>query len=1028
MKLSSFSIKRKITMAMIYIIIVGFGLFSLTQLKVAMTPDLTFPVVLVMTSYNGASPQDIENLVTRTVEEGVSATENVKTISSQSSNGVSMVTLEFDWGTDMDKAENDVRTNLDRLRDYLPDDAEEPIVLALNPSMMPIMMMSMNAKNLSPAVLRTLGDDKVSPLLERVKGVASVSIEGGLKRRINVKLDPVLLASHGLSPSTISAAIQSSAGLVAAGNIRTDVKEYNLRIYSEYRTVDQISSIMVKSGTVPVRLKDIATVEDGFEEQTSDVRVNGGQGVAVVINKQSDANTVQTAQAIRKALPGIKKVLPPGVEFTTIFDTAEFTEKSVDNLSSTAMMSFIIVVFVIYLFLRNWRSSLIMAVSMPISIITTFGVLYLSNLTLNVISMAGLALAIGMLVDNSIVVLENIFRHRDLGHENMDVAADVGTSEMGTPIIASTLTTIAVFVPVLFVPGITGQLFREMVLTITFSLSISLLVALTIVPMMSAVLLKKKNKEKDKKENAVIAKKTASNVFIKGYRSLLHWSIYHKKSVLVIVGLMFVGSLALLPMIGGEFMPESDEGRINMTVECASGTPLTQMRKIVLDIEESLKSDLPEITTKLFQFGASSGFNPNSSKSNSITITIKLVPLNERNRSQKQIETIIRKRFDQIAGINYSIRGGGMMGSGESAIELKLIGDNLTKIKSVADDIKARMEKVNGMVDIKLNVSDYVPQLDVHLKQDVLNDFNLSGLQVASVVSTAIQGRTAAQLRESGDEYDIYVQLDKKYRRDRDALGNVLITLPSGGTVPLREISDIVESRSPVTIYRENQERYISVSCNLSGLDLSSARKEVERIQSEIVLPSDMMIVVGGNAEDQKESNFYLLIAFVVAIVLVYMVMASQFESLLDPFIIMFTVPLSLIGVFVMLFLTHTPLSVMALVGVVMLVGIAVNNGIVLVDYMNQQRHNGVQLYNAAEESGIVRLRPVLMTALTTIIGMIPMALGIGDGSETWAPLARVVIGGLFTTTVLTLVFIPVTYIIFEEWSDKFNSFFFGKS
>ncbi|MBN1603683.1 MAG: efflux RND transporter permease subunit [Chitinispirillaceae bacterium] len=1026
MKLSSFSIKRKITMTMVYILIIGFGLFSLTQLKVAMTPDLDFPIVLVITSYSGTSPEDIENLVTRPIEEGVSATENVKKISSQSSNGMSMVTLEFDWGSDMEKAKNDVRTNLDLISDYLPDDAQEPIVVALNPSMMPIMMMSMNAKNLSPAALRTLGDDKVTPLLERVKGVASVSVQGGLKRRINVKLDPVLLASHGLSPSAVTAAIQSSAGLVAAGNIRTDVKEYNLRIYSEYRYINQIRNLIVKPGAVPVRLTDIATVEDGFEEQTSDVRINGGQGVAIVISKQSDANTVQTAQAIRKALPAIQKILPSGVKFTPIFDSAEFTEKSINNLSSTALMSFIIVMFVIYLFLRNWRSSLIMAVSMPISIITTFAVLYLSNLTLNVISMAGLALAIGMLVDNSIVVLENIFRHRNLDHEDMDVAADIGASEMGTPIIASTLTTLAVFVPVLFVPGITGQLFKEMVLTITFSLSVSLFVALTIVPMMSAVLLKKRKKVKTVNKS-VVNKKQGSGRFMNSYRNLLHWSIYHKKSVIAIVSLMFIGSLALTPMIKGEFMPESDEGRINLTVECASGIPLTQMRKIVLDIEELFKDDLPEITTTLFQFGAQSGFNPMGSKSNTISVTIKLLPLKERNRSQKEIENVVRERLDQIAGISYSLRSGGMMGGSEGAIELKIIGDDLSKTKAVADGIKARMEKIKGMVDVKLNVSEYVPQLDVHLKQEVMNDLSLSGLQVASIISTSIQGRTSAQLRESGDEYDIYVQLDKKYRRDRDALGNVLFTLPTGGTIPLREIAEIVESQSPVTIYRENQERYISVSCNLAGLDLSTARREMEKIQAETVLPPDMLFVMGGNAEDQQESNFYLLIAFVVAIILVYMVMASQFESLLDPFIIMFTVPLSLIGVLAILFVTNTSLSVMALVGVVMLVGIAVNNGIVLVDYMNQQRHKGIDLYKAAEESGIIRLRPVLMTALTTMIGMIPMALGIGDGSETWAPLARVVIGGLFATTVLTLVFIPVMYIIFEEWSDKFNSFFFGR-
>ncbi|MBN1577855.1 MAG: efflux RND transporter permease subunit [Chitinispirillaceae bacterium] len=1023
MKLVSVSIQRKITMTMIYIIAVGFGLFSLTQLKVAMTPDLDFPIVLVMTSYSGVSPEDIENLVTRTVEAAVSSTENIQKITSRSSNGQSTVVLEFDWGTDMDQAETDVRNSLDRARDYLPDDADEPIVIALNPSMMPIMMMSMNAKDLSPAALRTLGDDKVTPLLERVKGVASVSIQGGLKRQINVRLNPVLLASHSLSPSAVALAIQSSAGLVSSGSIKTAAKEYNLRIYSEYRSLDQIQNITVKAGAVPVRLKDVAIVEDGFEESTGDVRVNGGQGVAVVISKQSDANTVQTARNIRKALPNILKILPSGVAFTVIFDTAEFTEHSINNLFRTAVMAFIVVVFVIYLFLRNWRGSLIMALSMPISMILTFAVLYLSDLTLNVISMAGLALAIGMLVDNSIVVLENIFRRRAI-NPDMAKAADEGASEMSTPIIASTLTTISVFVPVLFVPGMTGQLFKEMVLTITFSLSVSLLVALTLVPMMSSVLLKKRKHEVTKPV-AAAPTKSFFTLFARQYRRLLHWAIYHKKYVIIAAVLLFIGSFTLVPLIGGEFMPQTDEGRINITIECAAGIPLTSSRRTVMELEKILKKEAPEIVTAMFQFGTQSGFNPRGTLSNTISATIKLVPLKERKRSQKEIEIAIRKRLDDVAGISYSFEQRGLGGSGQSAIELKVVGDDLTRTKAIADDVKARMEKVRGLVDIKLNISDYVPQLDIHLRQDVLNDLNLSGMQVASIVSIAMQGRTVAQYREKGDEYAIYVQFDKKYRQNRDALGNIVIPLPAGGTVPLREIADIRETGSPVTIYRENQERYISVSCNLAGIDLSSAGREIERIQSEIVLPSDIIFIMGGTAEDRRESNFYLMVAFVIAVILVYMVMAAQFESLVDPFIIMFTVPLSIIGVLGILFLTHTPLSVMAIVGVVMLVGIAVNNGIVLVDYMNRQRHRGISLYEAAEESGIVRLRPVLMTALTTIVGMVPLALEIGDGSETWAPLARVVIGGLTMTTLLTLVVIPVVYIIFEEWGDKAKRFLF---
>lgn len=1024
MKLVSLAIKRKVCLAMVYIIAIGFGIFGLTQLKLAMTPDIDFPIVLVMTRYDGVSPEDIENLVTRPIEEGVSATENIKTITSRSLNGQSLVIIEFDWSTDMDNAEIDVRNNLDMIRDYLPQDAEEPIVIAMNPSMMPIMAISMNSDELSPSELRKIGEDRVKPLLERIKGVASVEINGGLERRINVNLDPVLMASHSLSPTNIVQTIQGSAGLVSSGSVKTATKEYNLRIYSEYLSVDQIRNIIVKPGESPIRLKDVANVEDGYEEGVGDVRINGSQGVGIVISKQSDANTVLAAKYINEALPGIKNILPGGITFTSIFDSSEMTTKSVDNLSSTAFMSFIIVVFIIYIFLRNWRSSMIMAISMPISIILTFAVLYMSDLTLNVISMAGLALAIGMLVDNSIVVLENIVRHHDK-HTSISKAADEGASEVSSAIIASTLTTVSVFLPVLFVPGITGVMFKEMVLTITFSLTVSLIVSLTLVPMMSSIFLKRSNKkvvptviqsEQPKKKNSILT------AFVNVYQKILHWSLHHKKWVILGTIALFIGSFMLVPLIGGEFMPETDEGRITLTIECANGTPLTRLREIVLQVENLLSDGFPEIKTTMFQFGQQSGFS-SSSSSASITANIKLVDLSERTRSQKEIQNEIRTKLQDLAGVTYAFSSGGM-GSSQSAIEVKVIGHDLVKGKAIADSIKAKMEKVKGLVDIKQNVNDYVPQLDVRLNQDAVNDLNLSNLQIASMVSTAIQGKTAARYREEGDEYDIYVQLDQKYRKNRDAIGDIIIPLPAGGTVPLRQIANITENRSPVTIFRENQERYVSVSCNLAGIDLSKARAQIERIQTEIVLPSEFMLIIDGTAEDQRESNFYLALAFIVAAVLVYMVMAAQFESLVDPFIIMFTIPLSLIGVLIFLFVTGTPISVMALVGVVMLVGIAVNNGIVLVDYTNQLRSHGIALYDAAEQSGVVRLRPVLMTALTTIIGMVPLALEFGDGAEMWSPLARAVIGGLTMTTILTLVVIPVLYILFEEFGHKVKSWF----
>jgi len=1025
MKLARLSIKRNVTLSMIYLLIVGFGLFALTQLKVEFTPDLEFPMVMVYTSYTGVSPEDMENLVTRPIEEAISATENAEEITSQSSEGSSLVTLEFAWGTDMDQAETDVRNNLEMIRDYLPDDASEPMVIALNPSMMPIIYLTLNSPNLGPAELRRLAEDNVEPMLERVEGVASVSTSGGLARQINVKLNPVLLASCNLSPEEVATAIQTSAGLSPAGNIDTDTKQYNLRVYSEYRSLEQLKNIIVKrQNDNKVYLKNVALVEDGFEELTGDVRINGGQGVAILATKQSDANTVQTVKNIYQMLPKIKATLPAGTEFNVIFDTAEFTQRSINNLSSTALFSLILAILVIYFFLRNWRGSLIMGISMPISIIFTFGVLMMADLTLNIISMAGLALAIGMLVDNSIVVLENTFRHRDLG-DDLITSADAGASEVGMAITASTLTTVAVFLPVLFVPGITGQLFKDMVLTISFSLGVSLLVALTLVPMMASKLLK--TKTDDAKVHHTRVSRAIDSMFEKlnrNYKKVLHWSIYHKKIILGGVLLLFVLSLLLLPSLGGEFMPSSDQSSIRMTIEGAAGTPLTTLRQTVLECEKIIKEEVPELQSAMFQFGVQGGFSPGASSGSTINATIKLVPVEERKRSQFEIQDALRKRLNDLPGVFYFIQssGGGMMASGGNDIEVQIFGHDLDMAQSIAEIIRTKMQETKGLVDIQMNMREKVPQLSVHLNQDVMNDYGLNHVQIASMVSTAIQGRTAAEYLEGGDEYNIYVQLDEKYRKDRDALQDLMIPLPAGGFVPLKQLGQIEETLSPQTIYRENQERYVTVGCNLSGMDLSKGTVEVKKILSEVTIPSDFTVLIGGSAEDQQESFLYLGLAFLVAIILVYMVMASQFESLVDPFIIMFTVPLSLIGVLLFLFITGTSLSVMALVGIVMLVGIAVNNGIVLVDYINQLRAKGESLYTAVEEGGITRLRPVLMTALTTIFGMLPLALKLGSGAETWMPLARAVIGGLTMATILTLVVIPALYIVFEELSKKMKT------
>ncbi|GAK61058.1 acriflavin resistance protein [Candidatus Vecturithrix granuli] len=1025
MQLAKFSIKHRVMMSMIYILVVGFGIFGLTQLKLALFPDLNMPMIMINTSYSGVGPEEIEELITRPIEEAVATTENVDTVSSSSQEGSSQVQLEFDWGTDMDQAEIDVRNNLDGIEDRLPDDANAPVVMAFNTSMMPILVMAMTSPNLGAAELRNLGEDKIEPLLERINGVASASTMGGLSRQINVNLNPILLASYNLSAQDVVTALQKGGQLYPAGTISTNTRKFTLRVYSEYRSLTQIENvILTQQSGAPVRLKDVATVEDGHEELASDVRVNGGQGIILLIYKQSDANTLSTTKNVKTALPKITATLPTGTQFAIVMDQSTSIESSISNLYDTAIQALALTLAVIYIFLLNWRGSLIMSISMPISVIATFGLLMLADITLNIVSMAGLALAIGMLVDNSVVVLENIFRHRAMG-KLMEEAADIGTSEVGMAIFASTLTTVVVFVPVLFVPGMSGELIRDMVITISFSLGVSIIVALTLVPLMAVKLLGAYDEKREKEHRWMFKRVIDGGItgLIRLYQSTLGWSIRHKALVMLAVIAAFALSFLLTSSIGGEFISGMDQSSISVTLQQAAGTPLTTLRQTALQLEQIIKEEIPEAESSYISFGSSGGVR--STGASSISLNIKLPDKKQRTRGDLEISDSLRKRLDPLPGVTYAIGQNRGPTSGGSAIEINIRGHDLEAAQSLAEQFQAQMQNIPGLVDIELKIKESVPQLQVRLNQDVLNDFMIADTMVAQIVSTAIAGSTAATYRESGDEYDINVQLAPEYRQDREALGDVLIPVNNGASlVPLSQLGEIEETRATPTIYRENQERYAAVTCNLSGIDVASARKQVEAMIAATPLPADITIEIGGDAEDQQKSVVYYGIAFLVSVVLVYMVMASQFESLVDPFIVMFTIPLCAIGVIGILYLTNTPMGVMALIGVVMLAGIAVNNGIVLVDYINQLRVTGMELYQAVEAAGADRVRPVLMTAGTTILGMLPLALEIGSGSELWAPLGRVVIGGLTTTTFLTLYVIPILYIAFERLGERVKRVF----
>lgn len=1026
MLLTKFSLRRQITLVMIYGVIIFFSFFSFSQLKIDFFPDITFPFAGVITSYSGVGPEDIENLITRPIEESVSSVKNIEKVTSQSFKGSSVVMLEFKYGTDMDIAENDIRKNLDFIRDLLPTDATEPLVFVFDPSMMPISYMTISSPYLGPAELRKLSEDKIEPLLERVDGVASVQSMGGQQRQINVNINPVSLASYDLSPNDVLQSIQFGSGLQPSGTIETTGKNYNLRVLSEYSSLGQIkNSIITYKNGIPVYVKDVAEVVDGFKENTNEVRADYGEGIMLIVMKQSDANTVLTSRKVKEALPDIISRLPQETKISVIWDQSDFILKSVNNLRNTALIAFVLSFFVIYFFLRNFRGSLIMGISIPVSVIATFAVMYAANLTLNIISMAGLALAIGMLVDNSIVVLENIYRHREAGENRID-AADLGAQEVGLAITVSTLTTISVFLPVLFVPNITGQLFKDMVLTITFSLLVSLIVAITLVPLMSAKILKV---EEDKKGNRLARFKFRIGEWLNRmtdkYSKLLHWSLFHKKIVLFSVLGLFVLSIGLATLLGGEFLPKSDQGLINVILESPSGTPIEKTRIYAYNIEDIVQKVIPkeDFESLSIFYGEREGIGAFGTNSSTIEIFIKLTPLQVRKHSQFEIQDLLREKFNKMPGVTYTFMEGGAF-SMEKDIEVKIIGFEVAGAKAIANELKSKMEKVKGLVDISLNTKETTPELQVHLNKDLLNHYGLNSLQVAGNISTAIQGRVASQFREKGDEFNIYVRFAKEYRNKKESLEQLELALPVGGRIKLKDVAEIVEEESSPTIFRENQSRFVSVGCALSGTDLSTAVSEIKKIIADTPIPSDYQVIIGGTAEDQQEAFFYLALAFLAAVIMVYMIMASQFESLIDPLIIMFTVPLSIIGVFIFLAITGTSFSVMALVGIVMLVGIAVNNGIVLVDYINQQRKKGMELFEAVEFGARARMRPVLMTALTTILGMVPLAIELGEGAETWSPLARAVIGGLSATTVLTLVVIPVLYVMAEHAAEKVKSYF----
>ncbi|HEY3444835.1 MAG TPA: efflux RND transporter permease subunit [Myxococcales bacterium] len=1018
MNWTELSVRRPITGVMVFLGLAILGLFNLSRLKLDMLPNLEFPLVAVFAQYPGASPESVEQLVTRPIEDAMASVQRVEDINSTSFDSVSMTLIKFAWGTDMKQADQDVRKNMELYAlERLPDDVKRPMTFAFDPSMQPVLMMTVNAPGTAGSV-RKLAVDEISPFLARIPGVAAADVIGGVEREIQVRLDPEWLQAYRIPAQQVVLALRGSNIVIPGGKLDQGAQELNIATRGEFTSVEQIREVVVgaTAGGTLVHVGDVAEVVDSFAEQSSVVRAEGKQSVLLALRKQSDTNTVQVVKKVYAELKDLEKQLPAGVTLSPVFDQAEPITMSISNLSDSAYLATLLTALVLLVFLRSWRTSIIVMVSIPLSLLSTFTVMDFSNVTLNVISMAGLALAVGMLVDNSIVVLENIFTRLSKGEGPAEAAID-GTKEMAMPVIASTLTTVVVFAPVLFVPGLAGQLFRDMCLTIVISLMMSLVIALTLVPLMASLMVRHGHTSRFER---LMAKLTWwVDPLSDQYGRFLGKAMKRRWLVIVASLVFFAGTLALYPLMGIDFMAKTDEGHTTFTVKAAPGTSLATTDALFKEVERIVEDEVPEAQVVVSRFGAGDMFGTLMGQtSSSGTVQIRLKKRAQRTRSQQDIESALRKRFEGLAGLEVRPQQIQLLGSAGDVV-VKLFGDDLEKLRDHGTRVKNRLELVPGAADVTFSMEQGLPELRADLDREQIRQLGLSPAEVAATVSTYFLGTTATMYREGGDEFKVMVRAPRDVREDVNRLRALPIITPRGVTVPLQTVASIEPALGPSSVSRENQRRVATLSMVAEKIPLATLVERVEAALAELPPAPGISRSVEGTAEDLRDSFKALFIAFFVAVVLVYMVMASQFESLLEPFVILFTVPVALSGVILALVITHTTLQVTALIGVILLAGVVVNNGIVLIDVLKNKRLAGEDLVDAAVDAGRSRLRPILMTALTTIFGMVPLAFEIGEGSELWAPMARAVIGGMTVSTILTLVLVPAIYVVLAGYADR---------
>lgn len=1019
------AVNKPVTTALVFIAFAIFGIFSFMKTSIAQLPDFDANVLLVMSSYPGASAADIETNLTKVLENGLNGVSDLKDMTSKSKENISIITLEFNYGVDIEEATNNVRDKLDMINSSLPDQASTPVIFKFSMDDMPILILSATAEESLPGLDKIL-DDKVTTPLSRVKGVGTVSVSGAPTREIQVYCDPNKLQAYGLSIGTVSNIIAYENRNIPSGNIDIGSESFSLRIQKEFKDPSELLDVVLayKDGNA-VYLRDVATVKDGQQEKEQEAVTNGRRSAQIVIQKQTGANTVDVIKGVFKEMKTIEPTLPSDIHIETVIDSSSNIINSINSLKETIIITFLVVMLVVYVFLGRWRATFIIILSIPISLMASLVYLFATGNTLNIISMSALSIAIGMVVDDSIVALENITTHIERGEKPKEAAVH-GTEEVGISIIASTLTMLCVFLPLTLISGMSGIMFRQLGWIVSIIMIVSTCGALCLVPMLCSRMLRAGRKKNKLHDILFTPIDKGLNAISEGYAWVINWAVRNRKTVIFGAFGIFLAVVVLLgPSIKTEYFPHSDQGRLTVSIELNAGTSQEVTGEFARNFYNRVREEVPEIKVCSYTFGQADTDNAFASMqtngSNIISMNINLGSMEDRKRSSSEIADIIRADLKEYPEIHKGTVSEGMGGMGGAAsVAVEIYGYDFQTTDRIANELRDKMAADPAFAQVTLSRDQYTPEYQVDFDRVKLAANGLNSTTAAAAVSAAMSGSVGSYYREDGEEYSIRVRYAKDYRTSVEDIENIIIYNASGNGIRIKDLGRVVETEVPPTIERKNRQRMITVTGVIEGSHaMSDGITAAQQIIKDTDIPSELSAVIAGDYEDQQDMFKDLITLMILIIILVYMVMASQFESFMSPFVIMFSVPFAFVGVILGLWLTNTALGVMAMIGILILIGIVVKNGIVLIDYLILLRERGMGILDAAVAAARSRLRPILMTTLTTVLGMIPMAAGTGEGSEMWKSLGITVAWGLSISTVVTLILIPTIYCVFATRQEK---------